>query len=454
MSSEEVNKWISSDEIVVSAEEDVFKIILTWIDHNKSEREKYFNDLFRQVRLVYVSRDYLFNDIVTNDLVNDNVCCLTVVKEVMKAIDSNNSENISVPSPRKSLETPVIVVCLKRGGKKQLLCYDPSTNAWYKLSETSPWFKLKDTSPWLKQMVSYHGTVYTWYTFFRWTIQTRPYENYIFCLGKLFDRWTDVPYEGKRHLEQIFVSDNNVDGIYALESERQIPGSRMSCPDCASLSSYDRCGGVSQFIPCGKQHISYITKYKPESKSWEDVLSFDSGLRVGICIVAKDNFIYFIGGLNEGQHKALADVDRYDLSKGKWEKLANLQEARYNAYGTASHEKIFIVGGRKTNRTGDPRVICEVYSEITNEWQLIGKPKTILDGRIMCVDDKVYMVDCAWCNWGERGGIECYDPDKDEWNVVTKILFPTSAVLRKDGRQYRVMSCSMRVFLGGKFQYF
>ena len=92
MSSEEVNKWISSDKINVSSEEDVFKIILTWIDHDKSERKKYFADLFRQVRLIYASRDYLFNDIVTHDLVNDNACCLELVKDAMETIDSKNSK--------------------------------------------------------------------------------------------------------------------------------------------------------------------------------------------------------------------------------------------------------------------------------------------------------------------------------------------------------------------------
>ncbi|KAL9951887.1 hypothetical protein ACROYT_G044628 [Oculina patagonica] len=91
-------------------EEDVFNIILHWIDHNKSERKKYFANFFRHVGLIYVSRDYLLNDIVTNDLVNDNACCLELVKAAMKAIDSKNCENVSFPPPRKSLETPVIVM--------------------------------------------------------------------------------------------------------------------------------------------------------------------------------------------------------------------------------------------------------------------------------------------------------------------------------------------------------
>ncbi|KAL9987506.1 hypothetical protein ACROYT_G001828 [Oculina patagonica] len=138
MSSKEFNQWISSDEINVSEEEDVFKIILTWIDHNKSEREKYFTVLFCQVRLIYISRKYLLNDIVTNDLVNDNACCLELVKAALKAIDSNNSENVLFPPPRKSLDTPIIVVCLKSKDER-LMCYAPRTNTWYKLIDTSPW---------------------------------------------------------------------------------------------------------------------------------------------------------------------------------------------------------------------------------------------------------------------------------------------------------------------------
>ncbi len=91
----------------------MFNIILHWIDHNKSERKKYFANFFRHVGLIYVSRDYLLNDIVTNDLVNDNACCLELVKAAMKVIDSKNSENVSFPPPRKSLETPFIVVGMR-----------------------------------------------------------------------------------------------------------------------------------------------------------------------------------------------------------------------------------------------------------------------------------------------------------------------------------------------------
>ncbi|KAL9956827.1 hypothetical protein ACROYT_G038369, partial [Oculina patagonica] len=106
MSSREIEMFISSDEINVNAEEDVFNIILSWIDHDRTKRKKYFAELFRHVRLVYVSRDFLCKDIVTNDLVKDREGCLDLVEDAMKLIESKDFSNLSV-TPRKSLETSV-----------------------------------------------------------------------------------------------------------------------------------------------------------------------------------------------------------------------------------------------------------------------------------------------------------------------------------------------------------
>lgn len=46
MLSEEFERWLLSDEVVVGSEEDVFKIILIWIEYDKDERERYFVNLF------------------------------------------------------------------------------------------------------------------------------------------------------------------------------------------------------------------------------------------------------------------------------------------------------------------------------------------------------------------------------------------------------------------------
>ena len=72
LEAEEVERWSSSDDICVTAEEDVLKIIQKWIEQNESDRKAKFEELFRHVRLVLVSRDVLVVDVVTNQLVRDN----------------------------------------------------------------------------------------------------------------------------------------------------------------------------------------------------------------------------------------------------------------------------------------------------------------------------------------------------------------------------------------------
>jgi len=96
MSSKEMEMWLSSDEINVGAEEDVFNIILAWIDHNRSKRQKYFVELFRHVRLVFASRDFLSSDILMNDLVKDNESCPNRVVDAINLIDSHKYCNLSI----------------------------------------------------------------------------------------------------------------------------------------------------------------------------------------------------------------------------------------------------------------------------------------------------------------------------------------------------------------------
>ena len=75
LSLEELEEWISSDELIVKGEEDVFQAIVKWLEGKECrERERFF-ELFRHVRLVYMSRNYVFKEVVPHPLVkNDETC--------------------------------------------------------------------------------------------------------------------------------------------------------------------------------------------------------------------------------------------------------------------------------------------------------------------------------------------------------------------------------------------
>lgn len=420
-SCKEVATWISSDEIVVDSEEDVFNIILTWVLHDKSRRVKHFAELFRHVRLVYVSRDFLRSKIVKNKLVNDDRSCQDLVKAAVRVNDSK-SNNVPAILPRKSLETPVIVVI----SSKQSLCYFPREDKWCK--------SCISYSPRIRYIEAFscHSKLY-----FITQKEKLNGQRELVCYDSLTDCWKSLPCSENRDVKQIFVGNDNE--IYAFVCENE-----TSCSKCASLSfqgvaEYEVLFGIQR---CGKRHLSSITKYKSESNSWEDILTFDFQLREGICFVAKDSHLYFIGG-NPVENRSVKsrNVDRYDLCTKKWDKTADMQRARSGAKGAVIHGKIFIADKISPfgSRTG---ISCEVYDEEKNEWQLIADCPAIcyhLD-MIGVVDRELYIVTSQDCT------LKCYNPDKNEWSNRTKI--PQNLVMKSE--RY-VSAFSMRVFNGSQF---
>ena len=436
LSSDEVKMCISSDEINVSAEEDVFKIILTWIDHEKNERKEHFAELFREVRLVYISRDFLRSDIVTNDLVNDNEGCMDLVKDAVKFIDSKSFHHLRV-KPRKSLEIPVIAVsCVTRRQPDEILCYYPRVDKWSRFRGTVPRYLNYKYDR--NNVVSCHGNLYL--------VSQRSSPRSLLSYDSFSSEWESFPNEVQRKIDCVCVS--NEGDIFALMCEYG-----ESC-SCRTFRLHNSRRSYEVYGPCDKRHISYLMKYTPESNSWQDITSRDMGLRVGVCVVAtENNFIYFLGGSLklDRQCKALPDADRYDLSTNTWEKIADLQEPwRRDPCGAAAYGKIYIACGGM-----DCSVSCEVYHEATNEWQFIARPKMENFSTCLCADGKFCLVKDFISIEGNPNRqdsiIEYYDPDKNEWQEIAPLpLEWNNNVLSVDYNRIG-FACLMRVFKGSKF---
>ena len=154
LEAKEVAAWISSDEIAVEAEADVFKIILKWVEHSKSERKAAFEELFRHVRLSFLSRDCL-EDVVTNELVRENLACVKLVMDATVKMATFASEEDLPRSPRKGLETRVILAC----GGEFTFCYLPEEDQWKRLPNGSTERNQKT------QMLTFRDQLYTFKEF-------------------------------------------------------------------------------------------------------------------------------------------------------------------------------------------------------------------------------------------------------------------------------------------------
>ena len=436
MSIKEVEMWISSDEIDVNAEEDVFKFILSWIDRDEFERKTYFSQLFRHVRLVYVSRDFLSSDVVTNDLVKDTEGCLDLVKEALRLIDYGNYEQLFV-TPRKSLEIPVIMGYLGSS------CYFPRKDMWCALpldrpTQYDPELHYKIVIP----SVASHGRLYSlvWKPL---QLQALPH---LFCYDSFSNSWKVLPFKDSSKVFQMFVGSN--EEIYALVADK-VPNKNFCCNRFGKRLDFNFERGY-QSVPCQMQHLFTITKYKPASNLWENITSsFLATVQAAtVCIVANDNYLYFIGGRGV-DNVPLTNAERFNLSNETWKKISDIQEPRYCAVGVAAHGKIFVTEGieSKSDLQENWRS-CEMYTESSNEWQFIASLEKTPGHRyryrnLVCADDQLYVVTSVEYTCLTVIEIECYDPKSDKW--IHRTTRPVQT--RADLRAYS----SIRVFKRSKF---
>ena len=395
LKAEEVEKWISNDEIRLAAEEDVFRIVVNWIEHDKSERKGKFQKLFGQVRLVLLSRDSLMA-VVTHELVQEDLGCLRKVLEAIDVIRTASEDTIINVSPRKRLETHAIVV----GGGNYFFCYLPEKDAWKTLSS------LKEQQQNINQntkMINFHDQLYT---FHGWRIQR---------YDPIFNIWSTLKLDISCTTEYVGVCRGQ---IYAIDVEN-------------SESSGE---------------TSTVTKFDVESYSWQTVHSSDLGCRYNSCSVVAGNCLYLLGGKSPTGHcKAyVATGEGFDTVGNQWKRIADMQQERGDAFGMAFKGKIFVAGGQ--DRSGKKLDSCEVYSIATNEWQLIGSlnvPRVC--GSMMSVNGTIYVLGGSQLGFSRHAyTVEVYDPVGNKWTKKTTI--PLERIPEKERSSFK--GCTLKLSRG------
>ena len=396
LKAEELETWISNDEIRLSAEEDVLKIILNWIEHDKSKRKDKFKKLFGQVRLVLLSRDSLLT-LVTHELVRKDPDCLTKVLEAIDVVPTA-SEDIINQSPRKRLETQAIVV----GGGECLLCYLPllpEKDAWKTMSNlTKPQQNLSQYT----KMINFHDQLYTFNG-----CSTQRYDP-------VFNIWVTLEL-GVSHRTEYLDCRGQLYAIHIDDSETT-----------------------------GK--TSTVKKFDVESYSWLSFHSSESGCRYDSCFVAAGNCLYVLGGeatRNYSHPEYVTVAERFDTIGHQWEKIADMQQERGEAFGVAFQGKIFVAGGKDRSRKEINS--CEVYNITTDEWQFIGRlnvPRS--RGSMLCVNGTIYVLGGSRPRYANAYTVEVYDPVGNKWTQKTTI--PVERIPEKERSSFT--GCAMKLSKG------
>ena len=375
----QVMEWVSSDDITVGAEEDVFKGIVKWVSHNKSEREEAFPELLHQVRLTYLSRDFVLNDLPKEELILRNTeFGLNFVVDAMKLMQNATDGQVN-QQPRKCLEAHLngIFVC---GGRKAL-CYFPQQNVWYRLADKL--FDEQGCSP-----TQCKGNIYM--------------PSYIGGESK----W----------VMQYYVPASNSWG--AVQSETNL----ISFLTCCTV-----CKGYLYAICLNAFSEGKIFRYDAETNCWKKVLD-PPKKQCYPCIVTDDQYLYMIGGTLSGLSNDLAMTSRFDCNSSKWEEVANINHSRHSAFGATMCGKVYIAGGKQGWHT--TLSSCEVYTPATNEWQLMPSLKIPQrNANMVCCEGKLYVLGGE--TQSQRGiiqrllTVEEFDSERNEW--VQKSAIPVSS---------------------------
>ena len=364
LDAKEIERWISSDEITVKEEADVFKITLDWVNHRKSERKSAFEELFGHVRLGFLSHDSL-EDVVTNELVRENSACVKLVMDAAMKMATFVDEDHLPQSPRKGQETRVIVA---RGGKN-CFCYFPEENLWKRLPDG-----LKDKRVSSNQMIKFRNQLFIFSEY----DDTERYDP-------AFNVWSELNlYRGSAKLVVLKGE------IYAIE-----------------FNIYSRGDETT------------IKKYNVKRCKWETLISSCEGCRENACVIAAGSHLYLFGGKIPYREVYVVKAERFDTVKNKWEEIADMQEGRSCAFGVATENKIFVTGGL---RNGTRLKTCEKYKISTNEWQLVANlnvPR--FHGSMVCLNGKLYVLGGVNDRNQRELSVECFDPANGQWIQETTI---------------------------------
>ena len=371
LDAKQVIKWVSSDDIIIKAEEEVFKGIVKWVHHNKSEREKEFPYLLHQVRLNSVHQDYLVNEMVKEELITTNNECLNFVLGFLKWIlDPTLQCSIK---PRTCLQTQVngIFVC---GGNKALL-YHPNENIWHLLPDL------------LMEHQNHAAIEYG-------------DKSYIFSNQSGGD---------------YYVRSTNTWG--AIQSDLKYIAVKL-----CSLLTFNEHKSLYAVLESSRYGCA-VYDYDPVRNEWNRFVEYEKLQCWGACGVTDGCHLYIIGGTKSRVQKALGStkVLRIDPEAGNCEEVASLNEARHDAFGAAMNGKIYVGGGIQGSAT---LKTCEMFNPSTNEWQMmpsLNVPRH--SSSMVCFQEALYVVG-GMKNKNRRIrelSVEMFDFKSNEWKEKSSI---------------------------------
>ncbi|XP_073438286.1 kelch-like protein 40 [Dendrobates tinctorius] len=360
LSADELIAVISSDNLNIEKEEEVFEVVMKWAAKEKESRVKDLPVIFESIRFRLMPQDYIKNKVEKHELVKSSpevLKKLQMVKETQggklpvvkkksgkseQDKDGDKVVNGDVEDGQEDEEAlPGILNDTLRFGMflKDLVFmisdtgavgYDPIANECFFASLSA-------------QIPKNHVSLVT-------------KENQIFVAGGLYynEESKDEP------LSSYFLQFDHLDSDWL--GMPPVPSARCLFGLGESENSIYLIGGKE--LKEGEQTLDSVLCYDRPSFKWgeSDPLPYQV---YGHAVVSHENLVYVIGG-KDADKKCLNRLCVYNPKKFEWKDLAPMKTARSLFGATLHNGKIYIAAG--VTDTGLTNTM-EVYDIRTNKWE-------------------------------------------------------------------------------------
>jgi len=349
----------------------IFQAIVSWIKHEKINREKEFPELLFLLDFARLEVDYIQQIMLKEELITDNYACLKFVTSKlsdgfkMKRIGS--TKVISVGGCKTTKRVIEVYSCknealvdypnapnegtLRFAGKFGSTFYVGST---YRSDDCTHLYTINLNNVkagWNRGMAEKIPELFT-LTLDKgvWTYTTN--ENVRFYLPHEKSLLDGPVFNRIRHYNALVSNENN---LYVLGGnvKHYSNHAESRCLSSGEILTAKRAG----LIKGGKWEYMRQSMQKP---------------RMEFAAVSCRGEIYAIGG-KTGTEKILKSVEKYDPEKKDWTYVSSMSFERQRHAACVLNDKIIVVGGVDGDGVAIQEIEC--YDPLEDTWSIVGKTK-------------------------------------------------------------------------------
>ncbi|KAK0052955.1 kelch-like protein 8 [Biomphalaria pfeifferi] len=370
---------VSSPDLNVDNEEQVFVAVLTWIKHDLEHRCHHLSSLLSKIKFPLMEPAFLLEKVEKDDLIRKNIECRDFVDEAKSYRMSLASivPEIQITErsrPRKSYAG--VLFCVGGRGAsgdpfKSIECYDPRQDKWFPVADMT-------TRRRHVGVCSYNGVLY--------------------AVGG---------HDGTDHLrsgEMFDPRSNTWKSISQMETLRR--GIALACSGDVIYAV----GGLDD-ATC----FNTVERYDPGRDNWSFIAPMETP-RGGVGVATLKGQLYALGG-NDGT-SSLDSCERYDPYLNRWSPIAPMCKRRAGAGVAVLDGYIYVVGGFDDN---SPLDCVEKYDVKTNTWTRVANMSCCRGGvGVSALGGRLYAVGGHdGCNY--LNSVEAYDPLTNKWEPAQGI---------------------------------